>query len=237
MEDSIKVIGRIITILPLLLALTLYMGKRSVGELPVFDLLVLLVLGSVVGADIADPDIQHIHTIVAMLMIAILQKVIIWAKLNNRKVGKWLTFEPTVVIYKGKLIEKNIASIDYSIDNILGMLREKDVFLVEDVELAIIEANGMLSVKKSAETEAVTRSDQGIVHRGGGYEIPLILDGKVENKALDELGKTEEWLNEALTALGVLECRKVFYAAITNKGEMTVHLKGDLTPSIPPIKH
>jgi uncharacterized membrane protein YcaP (DUF421 family) len=72
--DSVKVLGRIFTILPLLLFLGLYMGKRSIGEIPVFDFLVVLVLGSVVGADIADPKIDHIHTVVAMLAIALLQK-------------------------------------------------------------------------------------------------------------------------------------------------------------------
>lgn len=237
MEDSLIVIVRILTILPLLLALTLYMGKRSVGELPVFDVLVLLVLGSVVGADIADPNIEHFHTILAMVFIALLQKVIVWAKLNNRKVGKWLTFEPTLVIYKGKLVEKNIANIEYSIDNILGMLREKDVFKVEDVEVAIIEANGMLSVKKKSEQEAVTRFDQRISYRGGGYEIPVILDGIVEKKVLQELGKTEEWLAQTLSNLGVLESQQVFYAGMTEEGKMTVTLKGEVPSNLPPIKH
>ena len=59
MMDSLKVIGRIVTILPLLLIIGLYMGRRSIGELPVFDFLVILVLGAVVGADIADPKIDH----------------------------------------------------------------------------------------------------------------------------------------------------------------------------------
>ncbi|MCA0971275.1 DUF421 domain-containing protein [Halobacillus litoralis] len=236
-EDMLKVLGRIVTILPLLLVLTLYMGKRSIGELPVFDLLVLLVLGSVVGADIADPDIDHVHTVVAMLMIVFLQKIIIWIKLKNRKAGKLLTFEPTVVIYQGELIEKNISNINYSIDNILGMMREKGAFLVSDVELAIVEANGMLSVKKNAGQEPVTRMDEGVQYRGGGYEVPVILDGVIESKALVELNHTEEWLRQSLHHLGVHDTQQVFYAAITDQGQISVTIKGRIIDSFPPIQH
>ena len=75
--DSIKVIGRIVTVLPLMLMIGLFMGRRSIGELPVFDILVILVLGTVVGADIADPRIDHIHTFVAVISIGLLHRFII----------------------------------------------------------------------------------------------------------------------------------------------------------------
>lgn len=86
--DSLKVIGRIVTILPLMLAIGLFMGKRSIGELPVIDFLTVLVLGSVVGADIADPNIHHIHTVVAIMVIALLQKAIVLLKLKKQTIGK-----------------------------------------------------------------------------------------------------------------------------------------------------
>ncbi|WP_246363835.1 DUF421 domain-containing protein [Halobacillus locisalis] len=236
-EDIMKVLGRIITILPLLLAITIFMGKRSVGELPVFDLLVLLVLGSVVGADIADPEIKHVHTVIAMIAIALLQRWIIRMKLKNRRIGKWLTFEPTIVIYNGRMIEKNISTIHYSIDNIIGMLREKGIFIIDDVELAIIEANGMMSVKKMASKEPVTRSDSGVVYRGRGYEVPLILDGKVEYDSLHRLHRDEAWLRQSLLQLGVDDDASVFYAAVTDAGELFVTVKDEIVSDIPPIYH
>ena len=158
--------------------------------MPVFDFLVVLVLGSVVGADIANPNIDHIHTIVAMIAIALLQKFIVRTKLRNRKLGKLLTFEPTVVVYNGEIVEKNIKSIHYSIDNILQMLREKDVYHINDVELALIEANGVMSVKLKSEKENITREDFQLPYRGGGYDIPLILDGKLQKDILNVWIKT-----------------------------------------------
>ncbi|MGP4068730.1 DUF421 domain-containing protein [Halobacillus sp. B29] len=235
--DLLKVIGRIVTILPFLLAIGLFMGKRSIGELPVFDFLVVLVLGSVVGADIADPNINHIHTVVAMIAIALLQKLIVWSKLRNRKLGKLLTFEPTVVVFNGEIVEKNIKSINYSIDNIVQMLREKDVYHINDVELALIEANGSMSIKLKSEKENITREDFHLPYRGGGYDIPLILDGKLQKDILNHLGKNEEWLENQWRACGITSIENIFYGAITSQGEFHCSVKGKKVLNLPPIKN
>ncbi len=155
LSDSLLVLGRIVTILPLLLFMTLYMGKRAIGELPIFDYLIIITLGAVVGADIADPSIKHFPTAVAIIIIALFQRVITNWKITNRKIGRLLTFEPTVVIQNGKFLDKNLKKIRYSIDNILQMLREKNVFDISEVETAIIEANGALSVLKKTEKHPV----------------------------------------------------------------------------------
>ncbi|WP_404330008.1 DUF421 domain-containing protein [Mesobacillus maritimus] len=235
--DSIKVLGRIITILPLLLFIGLYMGKRSIGEIPVFDFLVVLVLGSVVGADIADPSIDHIHTVVAMLAIALLQKFIIYLKLRYRKFGHLVTFEPTIVVYKGEFLTNNLKRINYSIDNVLQMLREKDVFQLKDVEMAIVEGNGRLSVSLTPDKKTVTLSDMNIPAKEVEYDIPLILDGLVQNEALQRINKTHAWLDKELAAKHVNDKSNVFYAAVNSKGDLSLTLKGHLKQGVPPIFH
>lgn len=74
-KDLGLVAGRIITMIPLMLFVTLFMGRKAIGELPVFDFLVILILGALVGADIADPDIRHIPTAFAIVSIGIVQKI------------------------------------------------------------------------------------------------------------------------------------------------------------------
>ncbi|KZL92317.1 DUF421 domain-containing protein [Clostridium magnum] len=132
-KELLIVIGRIVTILPLMLVITLYMGKRSIGELPVFDFLVIIILGAVVGADIADPEIEHIHTATAIILIGFFQRIVSKLKIKYRKFGHLITFEPTIVIQYGKFIVPNLTKIRYSIDNIFQMLREKEVFDISDV--------------------------------------------------------------------------------------------------------
>ncbi|WP_242517806.1 DUF421 domain-containing protein [Halobacillus sp. GSS1] len=232
--DTLKVIGRILTILPLLLGVGLFMGKRSIGELPVFDFLVVLVLGSVVGADIADPKINHIHTVTAIIAIALLQKFVVWLKLRNRQIGKMLTFEPTIVVFEGEMVEENISRIHYSLDNITHMLREQKVFALNSVELGIIEPNGQLSVKLKNANEAVTRADMGFSYRGGGYDIPLIMDGQLQPDLLTRTGRDMEWLH---TNLGTHNVSDVFYGALTSQGEFHFTLKDKQTEPLPPIEH
>ncbi|WP_408010631.1 DUF421 domain-containing protein [Pseudalkalibacillus sp. A8] len=235
--DSVKVIGRIITILPFMLFVTLYMGKRSIGELPVFDFLVILVLGAVVGADIADPKINHIHTIVAMTAIALLQKSIIYIKMKNRSLGKLMTFEPAVVIYKGQFLYEKMKKEKYSIDNVLQMLREKEVYNVGDVEIAIIEANGNLSVKMIPSKEVVTREDLKLTGEPVNYEIPIILDGEVQLDLLRWLKKNEVWLDDKLAEQNITDVSSVFYGSYNRNGELFLSMKDATTKDVPPIEH
>ncbi len=237
--DSVKVLGRIVTILPLMLVIGLYMGKRSIGELPVFDFLVVLVFGAVVGADIADPKINHIHTIVAMVAIAFLHQLIIFMKLKNRKIGKLLSFEPTVVIYNGKFLYKNIKKINYAIDNITQMLRGKGVFTIQDVEIAVIEANGQLSVKLKAEKEWATKVEVGGKITPGEYDVPIILDGVAQEKMLKRMGRDKEWMKDQLNKHSIFDIQTVFYGALTPAGKFIYSTKDeqeDLS-MVPPIEH
>ncbi|MCD5323485.1 MULTISPECIES: DUF421 domain-containing protein [Pontibacillus] len=237
MMDSLKVMGRIVTILPLMLAIGLYMGKRSIGELPVIDFLTVLVLGSVVGADIADPNIQHIHTVVAIVVIAILQKVIVFIKLKKRKIGKWLTFEPTIVIYKGEWKRTNLKRIQYSIDNVLQMLREQGVFQTSEVELAIVEPNGRLSVKRKPLMEPPTREELHIMRTGNDYEVPVILDGVIQMDILRRMGKEKEWIRKQLNQQNIPHESRVFYGAMTSRGVCMFSLKDSKVDDLPPIEH
>ncbi|OEH94463.1 hypothetical protein BFG57_07945 [Bacillus solimangrovi] len=235
--DSVKVLGRIITLLPFMLLLGLYMGKRSIGELPVFDFLAVMVFAAVIGADIANPEINHIPTVVAMVAIAIIQKGITFLKIKNRKIGKMLTLEPTIVIHKGKLLMENMKKIQYSIDNVLQMLREKDVFYVEDVEIAIVEANGKLSVKLIPMKEFVTRQDLGIHKIAEEYEIPVILDGEIQLDLLKRLNKDENWLRHKLLEKNIVDVTTVFYCSISGNEKLHISLKENQQSELPPITH
>jgi uncharacterized membrane protein YcaP (DUF421 family) len=235
--DGIKVIGRIVTMLPFMLAIGLYMGKRSIGELPVFDVLVIIVLGAVVGADIADPKIGHIHTFIAVLATGLLHRFITFLKLTYRKLGHWITFEPTIVLYKGEFLTGNMKKINYSIDNVLQMLREKDVFQVSEVELAIVEASGRLSVALKPEAQPVTAPDLGLQVKAVNQEIPVILDGQIDQEVLQRLNQNEEWLFKELNKNGVDEVANAFYAAVNQKGEWSVTKKYQSQQEPPPIFH
>lgn len=223
-KDIYILLGRIITILPLMLVITLIMGKRSIAELPVFDFLVIVILGAVVGADIADPEIEHIHTAAAILLIGIFHLIVSTLKIKYRKFGHIITFEPTIVIQEGKFIVKNLRKIRYSIDNVLQMLREKDIFDVNDVLLGIIESNGNISVLKKPNKTEVTLEDMNLSKNVSSLSYPIIIEGVVYKNVLSKLNLTEDWLNNQLNSLGIKNIEEVFFASVNTKKEFQASL-------------
>ncbi|KAA0566534.1 DUF421 domain-containing protein [Bacillus sp. CH30_1T] len=236
----LKILGRIVTILPLALFATLYMGKRSIGELPVFDFLVILTLGAVVGADIADPKINHIYTAIAVIAIALLQKLVATWKIKNRKIGRLLTFEPTMVIYQGQFLVSKMKKIQYPIDTILQMLREQKIFNVQGVELAIVEANGNLSVKLYPEKE-VARVEHILPKPNvpnKGIDVPVVIEGEIYEKVLYSRNLNESWLYEELERKNIFDVKDVFYAAVNDMNELHVSIKNtNNLQNLPPILH
>ncbi|KGK87074.1 hypothetical protein DP73_14705 [Desulfosporosinus sp. HMP52] len=224
-KELLFVVGRIFTIIPLLLIVTLYMGKRAIGELPVFDFLVIITLGAITGADLADPSISHIHTAVAIILIGLFQKVITNSVIKHRKFGHLITFEPTIVIQDGQLIMNNLKKIRFSIDNILQMLREKDVFNISDVQIGIIEANGNLSVLKHANKDLVTLEDMNLTKVGSSLSYPIIIDGEIYGNVLKKLGLSEDWLEQQLATLNIKTPADIFFASVNNDNELHVSLK------------
>lgn len=237
MKDMLIIFVRILTILPLLLFITLFMGKRAIGELPVFDFLIVIILGALVGADIADPDIKHLPTAIAIIFIGVFQRIVANWKISNRKIGRLLTLEPTVVIQNGKFIHKNIKGIRYSIDNILQMLREKNVFDVNDVETAIIEGNGALSVLKKPHKDSVTREDMNIIKTTSSIAFPVIIEGTIYPSTLKHVNLSEACLMKQLSEQGVNDINNVFVASINHNLELHVSLRNEANITIPPIRH
>lgn len=237
MKDMLLILGRIVTIIPLLLFTTLFMGKRAIGELPVFDFLIVIILGALVGADIAEPDIKHLPTAFAIIAIGVFQRIVTRWKISNRKIGRLLTFEPTVVLQNGKFVNENLKKIRYSIDNILQMLREKDVFDINEVETAIIEANGALSVLKKPQKNSVTLEDMNIIKPTSTISFPVIVEGTLYTDVLRDVNLDEEWLKQELDNQGVNDLKDVFFASINHNRELHISLKNEKNLAIPTIKH
>ncbi|WP_309121635.1 DUF421 domain-containing protein [Paenibacillus sp.] len=219
--DLWMVVGRTTTIFPLMLLAALFMGKRSVGELPVFDLLVVLTLGSIVAADIVDPRIDHAHTAASIVMVVLLERLVSWAAVRYRRFRLVTSFEPTVVVYRGKLLDRNIGSIRYTIDNVLQMLRDKGVFDVSRVEMAIVEGTGQLTV----------------LEHGQPFSYTLVVEGVVNEDSLRAQGKSVAWLEEQLRAQGAGSLGDVFYASLGSDGRLSVSRRRESEAGVPRFRH
>ncbi|MED1726247.1 DUF421 domain-containing protein [Brevibacillus parabrevis] len=236
-SESLIVIGRVCSILPLLLVVTLFMGKRSIGELPVFDFMVIITLGSVAGADIAEPNVHHIPIAVAIVTLGVLQRIVSQWSVVSRRFGKMVTFEPTVVYYNGEFLVDQLKKIRYSLDNVLQMLREKDIFDLAEIDMAIIEANGRLTVLKKSAQQTVTRQDLQIKTASTGISLPVIIEGKICAEVLTYRERDENWLLQELNKNGVA-VEQVFLATLNRQNDLLFfeqHPKHQR--QVPPVHH
>jgi uncharacterized membrane protein YcaP (DUF421 family) len=235
--EYLKIFGRIITILPMFLFITLLTGRRKIGELPVFDFLSLITVAAVVGADIAEPKVKHLPTAFAVVVIMLLHYVYSVIIIKNRKIGKLLTFEPVIVIENGQLVKGNMKKLKYSIDNILSLLREKDIFDVSEVEFAFIEPTGQISVQKKSQFQPITPKEIKLNTEYRGLSIPLIVEGEVYKDNLEKLQLDEVWLKSQLQNSNIASEKDVFFASINSDRKLYISTGLEKSKEIHSIRH
>lgn len=222
MEDYIVITIRVLTAMALVMLLILKTGRRKIGELPVYDFLSIIILGSVIGADIADPSVEHLPTLFAVALLVLLQYLISRLLINNKKIAKKITFGPTVVIQNGQFIKSNLERLKYPIENVLMALREKEVFDLAQVDFAVVESSGNISVLKKPVHRALTPSDMRISAEGKSMAVPLIVDGHIYGENLQQMGKDTGWLLAQLKQMGIGSAEEVFFADMDTQGRLYV---------------
>lgn len=156
------------------------MGKREVGQLSIFDMAVFFIISDLFSLSIdGNWDVLFKSLLVAVIM-SILQIVTSLLILKFEKTRNVVEHIPTIIIKDGKINQETMAKQRYNIDDLMSQLRVKGLTKLDDIKLAVLEANGELSVLKKDETEC--------------FPFPLIKDGKIDYRALNESGLSQNWL-------------------------------------------
>lgn len=174
------------------------MGKREVGQLGTFDLVVFILIAELVAMAIENKTSFWIN-LVPVIILVVLQVLISHISLKNTKFRRFVDGKPVVIIKKGIINFKNMVDQRYTLDDLLLQLREKDIRSIDEVDYAILEINGKLSVFKKDDVDKKT------------YPLPIILDGEVQFDNLYILNKTKKWLLNILIEKK-LTADDVFYA-------------------------
>ncbi len=215
MNIYIIIAFRVTTIMLVLLVSTLIIsGKRPIGELPIFDFLIIIVIGAVTGADIAEPDVPHLHIIFAIIVMCLLQKIINTIYLKSYFFRKLITFPPTLIVQNGKMIYKNIKKVKYSADEILMLLRENDVFDISEVKYGILEASGEISILRKSYAENVTKKDMNIKSMDAELKHTIIFDGKFQDENIKLLNLSEEEIIKIIKEHGYTDISQIFFASM-----------------------
>lgn len=209
-----------------LLILTRLLGKKQLGQLTFFTYITGVSLGNVAGDMIVHRDINLIEGVTALTLWSILTFIVELISLKSSKGRVLLDGEPTIVIKKGVIMQKELTKHRLNMDDLTMMLRINNVFSIKDVDYAILEPNGQLSVLKIPPLESITKKDMQI-KSDNRENIPteIIVDGKLVNKNLLELNLNYEWLNQQINQAGILSIEDVFYAEFQNDGSLYISKK------------
>lgn len=188
------------------------MGKREVGQLGTFDLVVFILIAELVALALEHKD-GFLINLVPVIILVLLQIVIAKISLKSVKFRNFVDGKPVIIIKKGIVNFKNMVEQRYTLDDLLLQLREKDVRSLDEVDYAILETNGKLSVFKKDDKDKKT------------YPLPIILDGKVEFDNLYAIGKTKTWLLNTLIEKNI-SAADVFYA-FTKNNELYIIRKNE----------
>ncbi|TCP54413.1 uncharacterized membrane protein YcaP (DUF421 family) [Tumebacillus sp. BK434] len=198
------------------------MGKREIGKLSIFDLVISVMIAEVSATSLMDHQIKIGEGVLVIGTLVMLQIGMSWLTLKSLTMRNLFEGQPTLLIANGKIRDDEMRRTRYSISDLMTQLREKDVASVSDVEFAILETSGKLSVFPKAEKRPLTPEDIGLSVPRTGLPMPLIVDGNVMDENLERIGKTRFWLKNELQKAGYHELRRVFYCSIDNQGALFV---------------
>ncbi|MFZ3591641.1 YetF domain-containing protein [Bacillus sp. DJP31] len=205
-----------------LLIFTRVLGKQEVGQLTFFDYINGITIGSIAATLATDLSSKAWAHWVGLTGYALLSFLLQYITVKNRYLGKVLDGEPTVVIENGTILEKNLLKMRIKMGELMMLLRDKEIFDNTQVEFAIVEVNGKLSVLQKAEFLPVTPKDIKILSSPNGLATEIIQDGIVIEQNLIQRKKDMDWLNQKLRANGIDDVQKVFYALILPNGKLYV---------------
>jgi len=226
MAGTFEILLRVSMGFIILLILIRVIGNKQLGQLNVFTYISGIVIGSMVADIILHSDIKFWPSMLGVCLWVIFAICVELLSLKNVKIREMLDGQPIILIKKGKILYAALKKERLNIDDLTMMLRTNNVFSILDVDYAILEPNGDLSVLKKHTKEFVTRDDMGIKSFQPRYiATTVITDGRVITKNLEELNISEKWLVDALDNLNVRNRSDVLYAEIQEDGQLHVQLK------------
>ena len=179
-----------------------FMGKREVGELSIMDLIVSILIAELAAISIDKYKSNLLITIIPICVLVLVQIVIAKISLKSPNVREKIEGVPSVIINRGKINFKEMLKQRYNLDYLLTQLREKGIRSIDEVDYAILETSGKLSVFEKGNNK--------------NFPLPVILDGEIDYETLAQIKKDEQWLDKVLKERNLV-LDNVFYAFYKDK--------------------
>lgn len=204
--ELLIMVARTVLLYVVVLIIFRVMGKREIGELSILDLVVFIMIAEMAVMAIENPKDPLLYSILPMLTLLIIQiGLAIWSLKSNR-MRNFIDGKPSIIIENGKINEHEMKRQRYNFNDLLVQLRDKNIKNVADVEFAILESSGRLSVFEKDQQSG----------KKGNLNLPFIIDGVIQEEHLLHEHQTTEWLRQELEKLGYSNLDKISYCSYDN---------------------
>lgn len=220
----IGIIGRVLAVYIIVLISMRVMGKREIGKLSVFDMVIWIMIAEISAVALERPETPLLRGILIIVVLAVLQVFMSFVTLKVKWLRRVIDGSASPLIVNGQINERVMRRSRYTLTDLMTQLREKNILSVADVEFAILETTGKLSVFPKPSKRPLTQGDLNIIRPGNSLPIPLIIEGKVLDSSLRRLEKSRHWLKKALEDYGHSEFKDIFYCSIDNEGNLYIDL-------------
>ncbi|MBD5638306.1 DUF421 domain-containing protein [Clostridium botulinum] len=215
----IVLIRTIILYLLVILSMRL-MGKKQIGELEPFELAITIMISELASLPMQDSRIPLLHGIVPILTLLILQNLFSLIQLKSEKIRSLINGEPSILIEKGNIDFQELKNQRFNINDLMEELRLQGYYDLENIEYAILETSGQLSIIPKTEESPVTKKDLSLQATQERLPVTLILDGKINKKNLKLIKKDEKWLENKLKKDNISSYDELLIAILNSKGNL-----------------
>lgn len=198
------------------------MGKRQIGQLQPYELVVTIMISELASLPMQDTRIPLIHGIIPIVTLFIIQIIISVLELKSTKARFLLDGKPSIVIKNGKLVLAELKNQVFTVSDLMEELRIKGYFNIEDVEYAILETNGQLSIIPKDNTQPVSKSDMNIKTKVKSLPAIIISQGKINWENLKIINKDEKWLMGQIKSAKLKGPEEVFVAMMSTEGKLFI---------------
>ena len=202
-----------------------FMGKREIGQLQPFELVISIMIADLATLPMAEHGIPITNGIIPILGLLVMHLTISVLNLKNVKIREIICGKPSILIYRGRINEKNMRKERFTINELEERLRGNNVFNIGDVEYAILETSGQITVIQKPNKRNSIPEDFGIMPEYEGIAYDLVVDGKVMKQNLEKLDKDYNWLVKQISAFGI-KPEEALIATIDGKGNFFCQEKG-----------
>ncbi|MGI8314396.1 DUF421 domain-containing protein [Halobacillus mangrovi] len=216
MEDIIQVVSRSLGSFVLLVVVTLFTGKHINAHKNYYSFALSITIGSFIANMGFNTKLNFFEMATGFLALIFMFYLLLFLAAKSRRLRSWISGQPTVVMEGGKILEDNMKKIKFSLDDLNQHLREFGIFDINEVDDAMVEVSGELSIRKKNQFQPVTKKDLNLSSSPGSLPIELIMNGRMIRKNFSDY-YNDSWIKTELKTRS-LNIEDVHYAVVNSNG-------------------